>query len=187
MKGKVETIRMGFYVGVILGLLGFTATVQAVETRDPYKFFFTETWGNFQDELGNARDAGKSAVLIFFEMDECPFCHYMKTKVLNRSDVQEIYRKHFLSFAVDIEGDLEITNFKGQTIRQKDFAFKENRVRATPVFAFFDLDGKRIYRHIGKTRDADEFLLMADFIVGGDYKEMSFTRYKRDKRKAATN
>jgi thioredoxin-related protein len=174
---------------IALGLvsLWLAASAGAVETRDPYKFFFNETWGNFQEELENARSQGKSAVLIFFEMDECPYCHYMKLNVLNRPNVQDYYRQHFLTFAVDIEGDVEITNFKGQSKRQKDFAFRENRVRATPVFAFFDLEGNRIYRHIGKTRDADEFLLIGDYIVNGIYKEMSFTRYKRAKSKAASN
>ena len=42
----------------------------------------------------------------------------------------------------DIEGDLEMTDFQGRTMTQKDFSFKEYNVRATPVLAFFDLDGK---------------------------------------------
>lgn len=74
-----------------------------------------------------------------FEMDECPFCHRMKTTVLNRPEVQDYFRKHFLIFSVDIEGDIEITDFQGKPTTMKDFAFKQYRVRATPVFQFFDL------------------------------------------------
>ena len=71
-----------------------------------------------------------------FEMDECPFCHRMKTTILNQPEVQAYFREHFLIFPVDIEGDVEITDFSGATTTMKDFAFKQYRVRATPVFAF---------------------------------------------------
>jgi len=151
--------------------------------KDPYKYFFQETWGDFKEETDRAKSEGKKAIMIFFEMDECPFCHYMKTNVLNQPSVQEFYRKHFLVFSVDIEGDIEMVNFKGQKVKQKDFAFKENRVRATPVIAFFDFDGKRIHRHTGKTSGAKEFMMMGEFVASGSYKTMNFSKYKRYKRK----
>jgi thioredoxin-related protein len=155
----------------------------AAAGKDPYKYFFNETWGDFKEELVTAREQGKKGILIFFEMDECPFCHYMKMNVLNQPEVQAFYRKNFLIFTVDIEGDIEITNMQGKTMKQKDFAFRENRVRATPVFAFFDLEGKRIFRHTGKTSGVEEFIWMGEYVADGIYKETSFTRYKRNKKK----
>ena len=159
------------------------STAVAAAGKDPYKYFFNETWGDFKEELATAREQGKKGILIFFEMDECPFCHYMKMNVLNQPEVQAFYRKNFLIFTVDIEGDIEITNMQGKTMKQKDFAFRENRVRATPVFAFFDLEGKRIFRHTGKTSGVEEFIWMGEYVADGIYKETSFTRYKRNKRK----
>jgi len=170
-------------IGLFCALLLVGSTAMAAETRDPYKYFFNETWGDFQEELENAREQGKKGLLIFFEMDECPFCHYMKENVLNRSQVQEYYRAHFLNFPVDIEGDVEITNLQGEQKKQKDFAFREHRVRATPVFVFFDLDGKPVHRHTGKTSGIEEFMWMGEYVANGIYEQMSFTRYKRDKRK----
>ena len=159
-----------------------TSWAENVNVRDPYKYFFNETWGDLPEELNNAKQNGKKAILIFFEMDECPFCHYMKKNVLNQPKVQDYFRKHFLSFPVDIEGDVEMVNLKGKTTKQKDFAFKEHRVRATPVIAFFDMNGKRIHRHTGKTSGVDEFMWMGEYIVSDTYKKMSFSRYKRQKR-----
>ncbi len=161
----------------------FSTCVDAKEDpRDPYKFFFNETWGDLHDELNKAKASGKSGILVFFEMDECPFCHYMKTNVLNQPEVQEYYRKHFINIVIDIEGDVEMVNFAGQATKQKDFAFKEHRVRATPVIAFFDLNGKRVHRHIGKTNGVDEFMAMGSYVVDGAYKDMPFIRYKRSKK-----
>ena len=147
--------------------------------------FFDQSLGDFSEELAVARDEGKTGVLIFFEMDECPFCHRMKTTILNRPEVVDYFKKHFLIYQVDIEGDVEITDFDGNVTTMKDFAFKQHRVRATPVIAFFDLDGKRVVRYTGATSDADEFMLLGEFVVSGEYKNTSFTRFKRAKRKAA--
>lgn len=167
---------------LILSILLLTAQANA-SPRDPYKHFFNETWGDFKEELANAKEQGKTGILIFFEMDECPFCHYMKKNVLNQSNVQAYYRQHFLNFVVDIEGDVEMVNFKGKPTRQKDFAFKEFRVRATPVIMIIGLDGKPIHRHTGKTAGVNEFMLIGKYIVDGHYKKTSFTRYKRQQKK----
>ena len=151
--------------------------------RDPYQYFFNETFSDFSEELESARELGKKGVVIFFEMDECPFCHYMKGNVLNQPSVQDYYRENFLLFSVDIEGDVEIVDFKGESMSQKDFAFKKNRVRATPVIAFFDLNGKRIHRHTGKTSGVEEFMLIGEYVAEGHYEKLSFTRFKRSKKK----
>lgn len=172
---------------LLLLCLAYTGSVSAAGGRDPYKYFFDETWGNFQEELQNARNQGKQGILIFFEMDECPFCHRMKETVLNQPEVQAYFKKHFLNFAVDIEGDLEVTDFHGQTMTQKDFAFKSNRVRATPVFAFYDLTGKRVMRYTGATNGVGEFMLLGEYVVNGEYEKMPFTKYKREKKSTALN
>jgi len=129
--------------GLVLLML-LVANVGAVETRDPETHFFDQTFGDFSEELENARQQGKKGILIMFEMEECPFCHRMKTQVLNRKDIQDYFRRHFLIFSVDIEGDIEITDFKGNPTTMKDFAFRQFRVRATPVFQFFDLEGNSV-------------------------------------------
>ena len=163
------------------------ASAATADVRDPYKYFFNETWNDLPEELAKAKETQKKAILLFFEMDECPFCHYMKMNVLNQPEVQAFYRKHFLNFTIDIEGDVEMVNFKNQNTRLKDFAFKEHRVRATPVIAFFDLNGKRIYRHTGKTSGVEEFMWLGEFIANGLYKKMRFSKYKKQKREEKKN
>jgi thioredoxin-related protein len=166
---------------LVLALLVAGSSPAAGLPRDPEAYFFNTTFWDFSEELQAARSAGKKGILIMFEMDECPFCHRMKTTVLNQPDVQDFFREHFLIFPVDIEGDVEIVDFNGNTTTMKDFAFRQYRVRATPVFAFFDLDGNIIKqaRFTGATRDKEEFLLLGKYVVDEVYKHESFTRYKR--------
>lgn len=173
-----------FTTFTLVSWLLIALTVHAASGRDPGEYFFDQTFGDFSEELENARDQGKQGILIMFEMDECPFCHRMKTTVLNNPEVQDYYKEHFLIFTVDIEGDVEVTDFQGNTVTMKDFSFKQYRVRATPVFQFFDLQGNPIKRarFTGATRDAGEFLLLGQYVVDKAYADNSFTRYKREKR-----
>lgn len=168
---------------ILLLVVVWTSAV-AAESRDPGQYFFNETFGNFREELQTARAEGKQGILLMFEMDECPFCHYMKTRILNQPEVQDYFREHFLIFPVDIEGDIEITDFNGKTTSMKDFALQQYRVRATPVFAFFDLDGNYIKqaRLTGKANNKEEFLLLGRYVVERAYENEPFTRFKRAQR-----
>ena len=145
--------------------------------------FFDQSFGDFTEELAIAKEEGKQGIFLFFEMDECPFCHRMKTTILNQPQVLSYFKKHFKIYQIDIEGDIEMTDFQGKITTQKDFAFKQHRVRATPVMAFFDLTGQRITRYTGATSSTQEFLMLGEFVVSGAYKQSSFTRYKRDRYK----
>jgi thioredoxin-related protein len=165
---------------LLLWFLG-SPLVGAAEAQDPGQAFFDQTFGDFKEELANAKAQGKKGVLLMFEMEQCPFCNRMKTTVLNRPEVRELYKKSFLVFAVDIEGDVEVTDFAGNAKPQKDLALKDYRVRATPVFAFFDLDGNLVSKYIGATRNAQEFMWLGEYVVDGRYKDTPFPNYKRER------
>ena len=164
------------------------ALLQAAAQRDPYQHFFQASLGDLPEELEIAREAGKRGVFVFFEMDECPFCHRMKQTVLNQVDVQEYFSQNFHSLSIDVEGDIEIVDFNGEVMTQKEFA-RRHRVRATPLLAFFDLQGKQIFKYVGATSGKQEFLWMGEFIAERVYlqkdssgRNIRFTRYKRMKK-----
>ena len=175
-----------FIAGILpVSMLAFSA-VASDTMRDPYSHFFQDTFGDFTEEIEDARESGKKGVVIFFEMDECPFCERMRETVLNRADVQDYYRERFRIFTVDVEGDTEVVDFDGNEMPAKDFAFKVNKVRATPVIAFYDLDGRRVVRFTGAVRNRQEFLWLGEFAADGYYRKTSFTRFKRAKRAVAS-
>ena len=179
MKNKLR-----IKITVLLTLTIFFSVMSfSLSAKDPQEYFFDSSFGDYAEELDNAKEQGKKGILVFFEMDDCPFCHWMKKNVLNKEKVQQYYKEHFLIFSLDIEGDVEMTDFQGKSMSQKDFAFKENRVRATPVLAFFDLNGKRVMRYTGRTSSVEEFLLLGQFVVDKAYMDNKFSRYKREHRK----
>jgi len=165
----------------LVWLLGVSVACASGLPRDAQQYFFDESFWDLTEELEIARENGKQGILIMFEMDECPFCHRMKQTILNQPDVQAYFKQHFRILPIDIEGDIEMVNFRGEDTIMKDFAFKEFRVRATPVFAFFDLDGNYIKRarFTGATSSKEEFLLLGRFVVDKEYEKQPFARFKR--------
>jgi thioredoxin-related protein len=175
-------------------LLAFLFTVvpwhgSASTPRDPYQYFFEQSLGDLTEELEIARDDGKQGVFVFFEMDECPFCHRMKQTVLNQPEVQDYFKQYFHSLAIDIEGDIEVVDFDGNFTTQKEFA-RANRVRATPLLAFFDLDGQLVFKYVGAPSGVEEFMWMGEYVADRVYlekddrgMEIRFTRFKRMKKK----
>lgn len=184
------TSRRLFLISCLISAVPLLASASA--PRDPYQYFFEQSLGDLTEELEIAREDGKQGVFVFFEMDECPFCHRMKQTVLNQPEVQDYFRQHFHSLSIDIEGDIEIVDFTGNDTTQKEFA-RANRVRATPLLAFFDLDGQLIFKYVGAPSGVEEFLWMGEFVAQKVYLEkddrgmnIRFTRFKRMKKKNKT-
>ena len=122
-----------------------------------------------------------------FDDVECPWCHKMRTRILNQAKVQDYYRKHFRIIRVDVRGDQPLVDFSGKEMLEKDFAFKVHRVRATPAFIFFDTKGDKIFRYTRVARSVDEFLWLGEYIVDGHYKTKRYTKYKRERLAAVRN
>lgn len=162
-------------------LLAFSCSVPAAApdtgTRDAMTHFFDANTGDLKAELADAKASGKKAILFMYEQEGCPACFYMKQNVLNRVDVQNLYRANFASFTIDIHGAVPLKDFSGRDISEKAFAAR-TKIRATPTFVFHDLGGAEIARVVGSV-EVDEFKLLAEFIASGAYKTRQFAAYKK--------
>ena len=158
----------------LLAALAFLLPALAIagaagETRDPDEYFFTQTFGDLREEAATAREAGKQGMLLFFQADACPYCQHMRRKVFSDPEVQEWFAPRFVSIAVDIHGDVELTVFDGITLPSMVFAV-HRKVFLTPVVSFINLDGGEIYRHVGMVKTPHEFMLLGKYIESGrDY------------------
>jgi thioredoxin-related protein len=168
----------------LLAALAFLMPALAIagaagETRDPDEYFFTQTFGDLREEAATAREAGKQGMLLFFQADACPYCQHMRRKVFSDPEVQEWFAPRFVSIAVDIHGDVELTDFDGITLPSKVFA-DHRKVFLTPVVSFINLDGGEIYRHIGMVKTPREFMLLGKYIESGRYYDTEFRVYARE-------
>ena len=142
---------------------------------------FDQHFNDYSENLEEAIDAKKKGIFVFFHMEECPFCQKMRRNVLGEKAVVDYFKQHFLNFELDVESDIILTDFDGNTLPEKNFAKHHNLVGATPVLAFFDLTGKRVVRHTGFANKED-FLLLANYVVDKAYEHEPFIRYKRKHR-----
>ena len=165
---------------LLIAFLLLLAAPAWAETRDPASHFFQPKFGDLQADLQEAKKQGKKGIFLFFEMDDCPFCERMKTTILNQADVQDAYRAQFMLYAIDVNGDTQMTDFQGKDTTEKAFAFT-HRVRATPALLFVDLDGKVVARHTGPTKDKAEFLMLGKYVSEGAYASQPFSKYKQGK------
>jgi thioredoxin-related protein len=154
-------------------MMAFGVGATPTETRSADEYFFSQTFGDLREEASAAREQGKHGILLFFEADACPYCQHMRHKVFSRPDVQDWYRERFLSIAVDIHGDIELTDFDGITLPSKVFS-DHRRVFLTPVVSFIDLDGNEVYRHVGMVRTSEEMLLLGKYIEGRHYYDTEY-------------
>jgi len=148
------------------------------EARDARAHFFIQTFGDLNEELQVARDDGKLGMLLFFEAEACPYCQHMLHKVFNQRNVQDWFNARFVSIAVDIHGDVEVTDLDGITLPSKVFA-DHRRVFLTPVIMFIDLEGQEIFRHRGMIRTPDEFLLLGEYIAGEHYFDTEYEVFRK--------
>lgn len=156
----------------------------SAEIRDPGEHFFESTFGDYSEELEIAKEEGKRGIFLFFEEEDCPFCARMKATILNRSAVQDFYRQHFKLYRINIKGEVEVTDFAGEVMLEKVFAEKRNKVRATPLMAFYNLEGQMVVRYTGAASSIKEFLMLGQYALDEEYLNHSFSRYKRQQRKS---
>ncbi len=150
------------------------------ELAESAEDFFDVSFGDLQEELEIIQEEDKTALLVMFETKDCPWCMRMKQTVLNRQAVQDFYHTHFRVLSLDAEGDVLITDFDGNDLTTKEFSLKAMRVRATPVFAFFDYQGKLITRYTGALKNAHDFLLLGRYVVDGHYRTTRFSQFRRE-------
>ena len=165
--------------GILLCIAAFGAPAATNDGRDPYTYFFNLTTGDLKSDLADAKNGGRKALFVMFEQDGCPGCAFMKENVLNRPDVQKFYRDNFVNLSLDIYGSVTVTDFAGRTSTEKSYA-QATRVKGTPTLVFYDLAGNEVVRLLGAVKDAQEFMLLGEFVASGAYKSRKFAEYKQD-------
>lgn len=132
---------------------------------------------DFPSEIQAAKEEGKRLVIMFHQAG-CPYCDKMRTRVFPDPKVDGYYAKNFVMIESNIKGNLDVVTPDGKTTTEVKMA-KKYRIRATPVFLYFDTDGKEALRLTGFL-DADLFVRAGTYVVDGIHKKpekVSFYRY----------
>jgi thioredoxin-related protein len=167
----VELLRRIVFLCALL--LAAAVLAKDPDTRDPRAHFFAQTFGDLPEEMEVAKSEGKLGMLLFFEAEDCQYCQAMLRNVFSDRRVQDWYRERFINIAIDIHGDVEITDFDGITLPSKVFS-DHRKIYLTPVVAFLDLTGAEIQRQLGMVRTPEEFLILGEYIEGKHYLDTEY-------------
>ena len=136
---------------------------------------------DYPGEIEAARAENKRLVL-FFHQPGCPYCDKMRTRVHPDPKVRIYFDKHFVMIESNIKGNLDVVMPDGTPGNEVQFGQKM-RVRATPVFAFYDLEGKLALKTVGFL-DVNRFVLAGKYVVDDVHKtKKSFFKYVQDAQK----
>jgi thioredoxin-related protein len=146
--------------------------------REPW---FLQSFLNLADDLDTAKAEGKRFA-IMWELKGCPYCKETHFVNFAQSRIADYVKANFEITQLNIIGSLEVTDFDGSVLREKDLAAKYG-VRYTPTFQFFGDDAaamkalpaaqREVSRTQGYLRPAD-FLASFRFVRDKAYEKGSF-------------
>jgi len=95
-----------------------------------------DTFRDMAEDLEEATAEGKRFAVIF-EQRGCIYCTKMHEEVFPDPEVMAMIEDNFFVVQMNLFGDVEVTDFDGETLSEKEMASKWNIV-FTPTIMFFD-------------------------------------------------
>ena len=142
---------------------------ESLGERAAEQYFFDQSFKDFQEELEIVEEEKKQGILVFFDMVGCPYCLYMKEKVLSKTHAQQWYGQHFRSIRVDIHGATEVIDFDGKELTESTFAARYG-VFSTPTMIYFDSAGNEIYRYLKTVKTPEQLIALGEAVLAKNKK-----------------
>ena len=148
--------RSGLFTA-LAALLLLTSPVREVDAASlnqhqaPPSYFpawFKLSFLDLQQDLAEARSAGKQGVMVLFSIRGCAYCKKLVEQSLKEPAIEATLRRHFDVVHLDIHSDLELKDPQGRAMPVKAFARKEGAL-FSPTVAFYGLDGLHLLRVVG--------------------------------------
>ncbi|MEX0368926.1 MAG: thioredoxin family protein [Ruegeria sp.] len=137
-----------------------------------------DTFKDLREDLDEANAEGKRLVL-FFEQRGCIYCTKMHQEVFPRPEIGQYIADNYFVVQLNLYGDVEVTDFDGETLPEKDMARKWG-VMFTPTILFLPEEVSE-----GQTAQQAAVAVMPGAFGGGTTIDM-FT-WVREKRYALDN
>ena len=138
--------------------------------------WFKESFLDLREDVEEAT-ASKKRVLLYFYQDGCPYCAKLLQDNLGQKKLADKTRKYFDVIAINMWGDKEVTDLKGQLTTEKKFAVKM-KVMYTPTLVFLTEAGKVALRVNGYYAP-NKYETALDYVHGHHERKISFRNYAR--------
>lgn len=176
--------RLRCHIDACLAVLGVAATLliggpaAAQVVASPHAIdiprWFSNSLLDFKDEIPEAARAGKR-VMVYFGQDGCPYCKALMKANFGPGPITDKTRKHFVSIAINIWGDADVTWIDGSKTTEKELA-RTLKVQFTPTLLFFETDGQLVLRLNGYL-PPERFTHVIDYVIQRRDRELSLAEY----------
>jgi thioredoxin-related protein len=119
-------------------LVAFALPVQAVELGDDglhKPTWLRETFKDLREDLAEANAEGKR-LMVIFEQRGCIYCTKMHEDIFTIPEIDALIRESFFVVQINLFGDVEVTDFDGVAMPEKDLGRRWGVV-FTPTMVFF--------------------------------------------------
>ena len=145
--------------------------------------WFKESFLDLREDIQEASE-NKKRVLLYFYQDGCPYCAKLLQDNLGQKKLANKTSKYFDVIAINMWGDKEVTDLKGQLTTEKKFT-EQMKVMYTPTLVFLTEQGNVALRVNGYYAP-NKFETALDYVRGHNEKKISFRNYARKFLKRAT-
>ena len=94
-----------------------------------------DTFKDMREDLDDARAQGKR-LLVIWEQRGCIYCRKFHEEVAPKERIRAMLTDEFYVVQMNLFGDVEVTDFDGESLSERDMAMKWG-VMFTPTFMFF--------------------------------------------------
>lgn len=144
-----------------------------------YPDWFKNSFYDLQEDLNDARRAGKRGIIVFFSQKNCNHCQAFMSTTLSDPATQQRVQKSYDVVGLDIFNDIELTDFNGSVTTIKEFA-ETSRARLVPTLIFYGVENAPLVKIIG-FYPPEKFNQVLDYIEGHHYRQVKLSHYLRSR------
>lgn len=137
--------------------------------------WFKESFLDIAEDAAEAAESDKH-VILFLEMNGCPYCYKMLEENFKAAPYSDYIRKHFDVIALNVLGDREVALDAHTSMTEKALAGQLG-VRYTPTILFLDASGTPVAR-INGYRNPKDFKRVLDYVADKAYETQTLAEYR---------
>ncbi len=140
--------------------------------------WFKESFLEIAEDAAEAAEADKH-VLLFFSLNDCPYCSRMLDESFRADPNMSLIRTHFDTIAINVRGDRDIAFNDEIEVTEKQLS-EILGVFSTPAILFLDADNKTVARVDGY-RAPERFREVLAFVSSKAYRDTSLADFMQQR------
>lgn len=150
-----------------------------------YPGWFKSSLYDLQGDIQDAREAGKSGIMVFFSTKTCSYCKAIIETTFQQADIVKKLRANYDVIGMEVLSDMEVVDTSGKSLWAKDFAVQE-KAKFTPTMIFYDNAGKVLLRLVGY-QSPEKFRGVLNYLEGRHYTQGKLGDYLNSANKVSVN